>query len=208
MTKPSSILFISKVLEVLKAEDYSLDELARHKYQLRDAIRRYISVLRKDRQDGSYNALFATHANQFSLSSDHTIIFDEDRYAYNQPYRGPRRFNKHYTEIIGDLEASGEEFGCACYIDNLKEVKHWIRNTDKKPYSFWLQLPHQKFYPDFIAQLHDGRILVVEYKGSHLYTDAESKRWIGEVWAEASNGQCLFCMPTNREFRTIDQTIA
>ena len=72
---------------------------------------------------------------------------------------------------------------------------------------FWLQLPHGKFYPDFIVMLTDGRILVVEYKGEHLYEGEAVKRQIGAVWADASDGQCLFCMPTNRDFGLIDRTI-
>jgi len=56
--------------------------------------------------------------------------------------------------------------------------------------------------------LKDGRILVVEYKGQHLYDGEEVKRQIGAVWAEASNGQCLFCMPTDRNFEIIEQTVA
>lgn len=56
--------------------------------------------------------------------------------------------------------------------------------------------------------LHDGRILVVEYKGGHLYESEQPKRTIGSVWAEASGGQCLFCMPTERNFALIDQTVA
>jgi hypothetical protein len=30
--------------------------------------------------------------------------------AYNQPYKGARKFNKHYFPIIGDLKSEGEEF--------------------------------------------------------------------------------------------------
>ena len=55
--------------------------------------------------------------------------------------------------------------------------------------------------------LNDGRILVVEYKGGHLYESEKDKRTIGNAWADASEGKCLFCMPTNREFAIIDQAI-
>ena len=48
--------------------------------------------------------------------------------------------------------------------------------------------------------MKDGRFLVVEYKGGHLYYDAQEKRNIGELWEKRSNGKCLFLMPTNREF--------
>ena len=131
----------------------------------------------------------------------------EQTYAPNQPYSGATKFAKHYTRLVGDLLPTGEEFDCAVHLDRLDKVRYWIRNIDRKKSSFWLQLPHDKFYPDFVAMLTDGRILVVEYKGGHLYESEAVKRQIGAVWAEASGRQCLFCMPTNRGFDLINQTI-
>ena len=42
------------------------------------------------------------------------------------------------------------------------------------------------FYPDFVAELHDGRVLVVEYKGEGFATndDSREKRLVGERWAQ------------------------
>lgn len=87
-------------------------------------------------------------------------------------------------------------------------MRFWIRNVERKRTSFWLQLPHQKFYPDFVVMLHDGRIVVVEYKGGHLYEAAKDKRQIGAVWADATGGKGLFCTPTDRRFELINRTIA
>lgn len=70
-----------------------------------------------------------------------------------------------------------------------------------------MRVADDKFYPDFVAMLTDGGILVVEYKGGHLYEAEAVKRQIGDVWAEASGGQGLFCMPTNRDYALIDRTI-
>src|SRR5262249_24760701 len=100
-----------------------------------------------------------------------------------------------------------EEFKCAQFIDGLKEVKYWIRNLSKKPSSFRLQTSTDRFYPDFLCQLTDGRILVVEYKGKHLYADAEEKRAVGEVWASRSGGKCRFVMPTEGDFTSIVRAI-
>ena len=136
------------------------------------------------------------------------MIFDETTYAYNQPYSGSTKFNKHYTPLIGDLKPQGEEFECAVYLDRHDDVQYWIRNVESKKTSFWLQLPSRKFYPDFLALLNDGRILVVEYKGGDRYEQSEPKRRIGDIWAEASDGQCLFCMPTERDFSVIDKQIS
>ncbi len=207
VTKPSAVKFVVGALEALIGTGHTLDELARNKFELRKALISLISELRLEREHGNYNALFASNSEQFATSADLSIIFDEQTYAFNQPYKGVTKFSKHYTPLIGDLKPSGEEFDCAVHLDQLDEVEFWIRNVENKKTSFWLQLPQHKFYPDFIAKLKDGRILVVEYKGEHLYEGEKDKRLIGAVWEEASEGKCLFCMPTKREFSLIDRKI-
>ena len=207
ITKPSAIVFITRAIEVLIASGISLDVLARNKYELRKALTGLIKKFRTEREASRYSALFEENAADLAVSADLSMIFDEQTYAPNQPYSGGTKFNKHYTHLVGDLASTGEEFECALYLDRLDIVRYWIRNIDRKKSSFWLQLPHAKFYPDFVAMLTDGRILVVEYKGKHLYEGEAVKRQIGQVWAEASGGRCLFCMPTNRGFALIDRTI-
>ncbi len=207
ITKPSAVVFITRAIEAVIAAGIDLPVLARNKYDLRKAIGTLINDLRGEREVGQYNALFATNTAEFAVSADLSIIFDEQTYAPNQPYAGGTKFAKHYTRLVGDLLPSGEEFDCALYLDRHDKVRYWIRNIDRKKSAFWLQLPHDKFYPDFVAMLTDGRILVVEYKGGHLYDAEVVKRQIGGVWAEASGGHCLFCMPTNRDYALIDRTI-
>ena len=208
MTKPAAIIFITGAIDALIASGIELDVLARNKYDLRKALVGLIHDLREERENGNYQTLFSTDTESFATSSDVAMIFDEATYAYNQPYAGSTKFNKHYTTLIGDLEAKGEEFDCAVYLDRHEKVRYWIRNVENKRTSFWLQLPTGKFYPDFVAMLDDGRILVVEYKGANYYEQEAPKRQIGNVWAEASGGQCLFCMPTARGFQVIDDVIS
>jgi len=72
-----------------------------------------------------------------------------------------------------------------------------VRNIERQEKSsFWLPTSTDYFYPDIVAELHDGRLLVVEYKGSILWdsTDSTEKRLIGHQWETESNGQCLFLM--------------
>jgi type III restriction enzyme len=72
--------------------------------------------------------------------------------------------------------------------------------------SFRLQTSSDWFYPDFIALLTDGRMLVVEYKGAHLSQSADSveKRDIGAVWESRSAGKCLFVMPDGPDLAAIE----
>ena len=61
-------------------------------------------------------------------------------------------------------------------------------------FAFWLPTATDYFYPDFVAELTDGRLLVVEYKGDGYETndDSREKRLVGERWAQTT-GQ-LFVM--------------
>lgn len=62
----------------------------------------------------------------------------------------------------------------------------WLRNPVKRGFS--LPLAHQNFYPDFIVELIDGRILIVEYKGEQLKSneDSKEKALIGNLWEKLS----------------------
>jgi type III restriction enzyme len=84
---------------------------------------------------------------------------------------------------------NGEEFEFAKWLDVLPEVECWVRNIDRNPqYSFWLQTSSDKFYPDFIAKLTNGKYLVLEYKGEQLDNkDTEEKTKLGKMWASLSD---------------------
>ena len=113
----------------------------------------------------------------------------------------------NYYPRVGDLQAYGEEFECAQYIDQLPEVKYWVRNIEQRAqHSFWLQTSTDKFYPDFVCLLNDGRVLVVEYKGADRWSndDSKEKRNLGELWAERSGGSCLFVMAKGKDWSAIE----
>ena len=50
------------------------------------------------------------------------------------------------------------------------------------------------FYPDFVVELTDGRLLVIEYKGRFLENTEDSieKRRISQLWELNSGGSRLF----------------
>ena len=57
--------------------------------------------------------------------------------------------------------------------------------------------------------MNDGRVLVIEYKGTPYYTndDSKEKRLVGDLWADRSSGRGLFLMIENKEFVRIDRAI-
>jgi type III restriction enzyme len=91
----------------------------------------------------------------------------------------------------------------------LEGVKYWVRNVERKPTAFSFQTSTDKFYPDFICQLEDGRILVVEYKNSKDWDlpDNIEKRQLGELWQKRSNGKGLFIMPRGKDWEVIRSKI-
>ncbi len=118
---------------------------------------------------------------------------------------------KHFFPEIGNLDDEGEEFDCVVFLSTeLRGVKYWVRNVERKPSSFSLQTATDRFYPDFICKLEDGRILAVEYKNSRDYDlpDNEEKRRLGALWEMRSGGKCLFVMPRGKDFEAIKAKLA
>lgn len=128
----------------------------------------------------------------------------EGGFKFEKDYFGPKPGELRETTAGGALT---EEFKCAQFLDGLPEVKFWMRNLSGKFTSFRLQTSKYRFYPDFLCQLVDGRVLAVEYKGAHLWTDAEEKRAVGAVWASRSGGRCLFVMPTEGDVSVISRIV-
>jgi type III restriction enzyme len=199
-------IFLARLVNnLIEKRGFSLDTLVREKYRLRDAAALKIDIHRQSAHHGSFEQ-FLQATSPLEVSPNLVFEFDRDNYPcpVNSLYRGMHQFKNHYYADVGDLKASGEEFECAQVIDALPEVEFWVRNIDSQPkYSFWLQTSTGRFYPDFVCRLKDRRFLVVEYKGGHLYKDAEEKRLIGELWEKRSGGKCLFVMPTNKGFEVI-----
>ncbi len=172
--------------------------LMRCKFILARKVREKIDDIRQRERNRVYQRyLFAPHA-KVSVSFDHAFVFRDGMYADQRRYRGRWKPNKHFLGPdhmpAFDGAEDGEEVQCAQTIDNLPAVKYWIRNVARHPNSFCLPTATDKFYPDFVASLNDGRLLVIEYKGAHIAegSDTAEKRTIGALWERESKGKGLF----------------
>lgn len=208
IVQSQSAPFIHKALSYLiEGRGLTIEELARQKFRLRTALERKIDEHRQAQAKTAYNALlFGAGTGKLEVSKHLYFTFEENRYAPNSLYANGYTFQKHYFPKVGELESQGEEFECAVFLDTHPKVWYWVRNLPRSDYSFWLQTSTDKFYPDFVALLNDGRILVVELKGGHLWgsPDSEEKRNLGELWAERSGGSCLFIMPKGKDWSAIE----
>ena len=147
-----------------------------------------------------YQRLLFAPEVRVDVSFENTFEFRNDMYRDQRLYRGHWRPQKHFLGPdhvpAFDGAENGEEFQCAQAIDNLSDIRFWIKNIARHPASFWLPTATDKFYPDFVAKLKDERLLVVEYKGAHIADnlDTAEKRTIGELWERKSNGRGLFIL--------------
>ncbi len=206
-------IFLTRLVQTLiEQRGMSIDQLVLDKYRLKRAVEKKIEQHRQDARNKTYQLLLFGEKAEVIVSPDICFSFAADprKYVYSKAYRGRYEFKKHYYPEIGDLEEKGEEFECAQFIDQTEEVEFWVRNPVRRPgYSFWLQTSTDKFYPDFVCKLKDGRTLVVEYKGGHLWNDeSKEKKILGELWAERSSGSCLFVMPTDNNYADIRLAIS
>lgn len=204
--RPENLLeFTRKTLKhLLTKRNIPLVTLVRGRFQLLKAIANKIKEYQVKDSHSNYQALLFGAAATAKTTYDYSFKFDPNSYPANAFYQGRYQFNKHYYgNTIGEFDTL-DELECAKVIDKCEEVKYWVRNLVHDTWAFRLPLSNGHFfYPDFVAMLHDGRIFVIEYKGAHLYSDAEEKRNIGELWEEKSNGRALFIMPTDKKYDVI-----
>jgi|PersoiStandDraft_1058852.scaffolds.fasta_scaffold00436_7 type III restriction enzyme len=206
--RTQSSLFIHRVIEKLVSErGVNVAQLAKERSRLKDAVAALIDQHRQEMRHAGYQRLLFDPSDvTIETSPDIAFVIDTDSYAPARYYQGGYEFQKHAFSTPGNLESPGEEFECARLIDELPQVKRWLRNLERQPQSaFWLQTSTDKFYPDFLVELIDGRFLVVEYKGHHLWgnPDSKEKRDIGDLWAARSAGRCLFVMPDGPDWQAI-----
>lgn len=185
---------------------FSLSQLLNGQFVLRRKLSEQLQIAKVEAlKDGFQQALFGDAA-EVVVSDEPDAMFtypaDMTLYPAHSYYQGGTyRFRKHYYPFVGDLQWKtaggkvGEEFLCAQAIDQLDEVEFWVRNLVDRS-QFWMPTAKQRTYPDFVARLKDGRLLVVEYKGGDRYSsDTEKeKRMVGGLWATKSKGKGIYIM--------------
>ncbi|WP_407352931.1 DEAD/DEAH box helicase [Luteimonas sp. R10] len=190
---------------LLDERGFSLAQLLKGQFILRRKLAEQLQLAKEQaHRDGFQQALF--HDGLELVASDepdHAFTYPPDMAAYpaHGYYRGAYQFRKHYYPVPGDLDWKTpggritEEFECAQAIDLLDEVDFWVRNLVHSS-QFWMPTSSQRTYPDFVARLGDGRLLVVEYKGGDRFTadQEKEKRMVGELWAKRSSGKGLYLM--------------
>ncbi|WP_426037977.1 DEAD/DEAH box helicase [Cypionkella sp. TWP1-2-1b2] len=183
---------------LITARGMHIAALMRCKFILARKVREKLAAIRQQERNSVYQRyLFAPEA-KVEVSFDQPFAFKDGMYWDQRRYRGRWKPRKHFLgpENVPAFDGAenGEEFQCAQAIDSLPGLKFWIRNVARHPNSFWLPTATDKFYPDFAAQMDDGRLLIVEYKGGLTAqgADTDEKRTIGQLWEWKSEGKGIF----------------
>ncbi|MFM2275707.1 MAG: hypothetical protein RL211_1579 [Pseudomonadota bacterium] len=188
--------FAAVVSYLINEKNIPLVTLAKTRFRLAQDIEARVSDLKDKAAQAQFYQLVLQEAWDIEPDWTRPLLFEANRYPVpaGSRYSGRYQFNKHFYPVQADLKDGGEEFFCAQLVDNHAKVKHWVRNLTTAPCGFALATSRGRFFPDFVAELQDGRIAVIEYKGAHLLNDPYEieKRQIGELWARKSQGKCLF----------------
>lgn len=192
VAQPIFLEYCRRVVEGV-AQNIPIAQLVRGKYALRRAIIARVAQLRHEAGARGVQLLLGDIAPVLALGDD-AFSFSKDGYDPRTPYSGPWRPRKHLYSQVGDLKHGGEEWMAAMAIDDHPKVKFWVRNVDRTAWSYALPTSTDLFYPDFVAELTDGRKLIVEYKGADRTDNADSreKRNIGQRLQEVSGGSVVF----------------
>jgi type III restriction enzyme len=194
---------LNAVTYLMDRKRFDLPALTRAKFILVRALGDKIRTCRETAAQRGYNEVLFGPQAAVETSYVYDFCYEPGIYPANSYCRSGYKWQNHfYLPAPGELEAKGEEFECAQTLDLFPAVKRWVRNLERQPAtSFWLPTATDKFYPDFVAELEDGRLLVVEYKGglTAQTTDTAEKRLIGEKWEEKSAGRGLFLIAEKRD---------
>ena len=212
VTQPDARLFIHNALGALiQRGNVTIQQLAREKNRLCKALEGKIATHRSVQRSRAFQQALFDSGAPIEVSESFTLgMGDPEAYSPNFLYDGPYQFRKHLFPVIGELPSEGEELDCAVFLDEHEHVASWARNLANRPEtSFWLQTSTDRFYPDFVGELKDGRIFAVEYKGLDRWSndDSREKRAVGSLWAAASKGLCLFLMPQGPDWAAIDSAL-
>jgi type III restriction enzyme len=200
-----------------RAADYLLSErhadlpiLVRKRHDLANVIIPRIAEHGRQQVRLAANTLIDGRSpRRLETSMDVASVLEEQRYGPYRQYVGRYNFHpKHAFDLIGEM--GDEESECAKRINDHPSVKRWVRNlTHESAGGFSLPLSPGRFFPDFIAELNDGRLAIVEYKNPVLNQVMEErhKKAVGELWAERSGGRCAFMWVVDRDWARLEAAL-
>ncbi|HEV7681077.1 MAG TPA: DEAD/DEAH box helicase family protein [Pyrinomonadaceae bacterium] len=195
LTQAETGVYLTRLIgRLIENRAFTGETLTAHRHRLSKAIEAKIRLLRREARRHALEELLFRDDTTVFVEAAASHLFSPYKYPITSPYEG-LPLPRHYYPVIGNLQSRGEEYDCARTIASTKGIKFWLRNISREPEaSFWIQTSTDKFYPDFVCKLMNGKNLIVEYKAASYgdKADTDEKERLGQLWAARSKGTCLF----------------
>jgi len=174
--------FLKKVIDYqIKEKKFSLYDLSLNRYPLKEQI------------DDIINEIMINYAkiNFDKFVKEKKIIlkvFDKfpEKIEITKGVDVPQDYQRSYYEKIDKLNKEEKGFIDNLDLDDLDNIKFWVRCREKRKDSIALQgWENRNFYPDFVALTKKGNIIALEWKGEHLKgtKDTDYKKELGNIWS-------------------------
>jgi type III restriction enzyme len=208
LSKSESQPWMHHVVELLvNGRGLSLPLVVRRRHELSELLRGRVAAHGRAQARAAMQQLIRENPVSIETSAAVTFEIEETRYApYNRCEN--HTFRRHAFQIVGAM--NDDELKCAIRLDSSANVKRWVRNAEREAIGgFCLPKSPGKFFPDFVAELVDGTILVVEYKMPKMSNDPEElhKKAVGELWAARSSGKCRFAWIVGEDWASLDRQL-
>jgi len=195
LTDAEMDIWLQHVVSELEKRGITLEQMTAHRHRLFKAVSVRVNELDKLNRKKVYETLlFGDGSGTVYVTLASVFTFHPNKYPVGDRYHG-LELPRHYYKEIGAM--NDEEVKCAQVIAHDARIETWVRNLEREPkLSFWIQTSTDKFYPDFVAKLANGKVLAVEYKGLDRASndDTKEKERLGKLWEARSGGQCFFEM--------------
>jgi type III restriction enzyme len=194
--------------ELLRGRGLSLPLVVRRRHELSQLLRVRVSDYGRSQARSAAQRLIQEQPDAVEASPALRFEMSDSEYGPFETF-DRHEFRNHAFGIVARM--NGEEAQCAARIDRHSNVKRWVRNPDRETQGgFWLPKSPGKFFPDFIVELMDGTIVLIEYKMGKMSFEPEErhKRAIGELWAARSLGKCRFGYVIDKDWSEIERVLA
>ena len=196
------------VEHLLRDRGMNLPVIVRRRHALAELLRTRVADHGRIQVRRATEWLIRNEPDAIETSSEFAFKVEEENYRPSRCYQGTLALRRHAFDLIFDM--NGEEAECAARINSHPNVLRWIRNTEHETQGgFWLPKSPGKYFPDFLVELTNGTIVIVEYKMGKMANDPEErhKRAIGELWEARSGGRARFAWVVDRNWQALEEKL-
>ena len=193
--RADKVEFIEKAIDYLmKEKKLNIRQLSLNRYPLKEALDRKITKVMENYAEIKFDEYRKQHKISLKSFDKFPEKIELTKDVTNQEYK------KSYYEKIEKLNKEEKAFIDKLDIDELKNIKFWIRCREKQEDSFALQgWENRNFYPDFVALTEKGNILAFEWKGEDRISndDTKYKDAVAKVWEKLGEDRLHFFLVHN-----------